>query len=218
MDKKYRQSQDMWFVRELTALPLPQPVPLDLAHPPPSVPHGVRPIPVFVKLLQALEVDGGEVRADPLPNPPPPLAGVLSPRLAEFVLEVFPSDPPAEKQSTACSGGAGTTAGWRQKGVGPSLQSPGSGIFEPFCSWMEKSAQGCSAWLAPASQCSIHPWGARSRRQRCSRPCWSKAPGRSRAPLDAISERRTRQRSFNTPALRAPHRRRALHAPVYNQV
>lgn len=89
----------------MTALPLLQPVPLDLARLSPSVPHRVRPIPVFIKLLQALEVDRREVRADPLPNPPPPLAGVLSPGSAEFVLEMFPSDPPAEKQSTACSGG-----------------------------------------------------------------------------------------------------------------
>lgn len=100
--KKYRGRQEACFIRELTALALPQPVSLDLA---PSVPHGVRPTPVFVKLLQALEVDRGEVGADPLPNPPLPLAGVRSPRSAEFVLEVFPSDPPLEKQSTGWSGG-----------------------------------------------------------------------------------------------------------------
>lgn len=103
--KKYRERQEVCFIRELPALAPPQPVTLDLAPSPPSVPHGVRPAPVFVKLLQALEVDGGEVGADPLPNPPLPLAGVRSSRSAEFVLEVFPSDPPLERQSTGWSGG-----------------------------------------------------------------------------------------------------------------
>lgn len=103
--KKYRERQEVCFIRELPALAPPQPVALDLAPSPPSAPHGVRPAPVFVKLLQALEVDGGEVGADPLPNPPLPLAGVRSSRSAEFVLEVFPSDPPLERQSTGWSGG-----------------------------------------------------------------------------------------------------------------
>lgn len=97
----------MWHLRELTAAPLPQLVLLDLAHPPPSVPHWVWPVPVFIKLLQAWEVDRGKVRAKPLPYPPPALAGMLSSRLAEFVLEVLPPDPPAEIQGMDCSGGTG---------------------------------------------------------------------------------------------------------------
>lgn len=70
-------------------------------HPPPSVLHGVRPIPVLKELPEALQVDGGEVGADPFPDPPLPIAGVLPPGLAELVPEVFPPDPPVGDRTAA---------------------------------------------------------------------------------------------------------------------
>lgn len=84
----------------------------------PSGLHGMRPIPVLKELPQALQVDRGEVGADPFPDPPLPIAGVLPPGLAELVLEVFAPDPPVGDRNR--SSGLGRASGKR---LGPCFSS-----------------------------------------------------------------------------------------------
>lgn len=127
-------------------------------HPFPSVLHGIRPIPVLKEFPQALQVDRGEVGADPLPDPPLPIAGVLPPGLAELVLEVFPPDPPVGDKNR--SSGLGMTPGKR---LGPCFYSLGIGVFELF--WMEKSVGGAQAGSQYSIHPSIHPWDAHSWQQ-----------------------------------------------------
>lgn len=63
-----------------------------------SILRWVRPVPIFIKPLQTLEIDWWKVRPNPLPNPPLPFAGVLASWLAKFVFEVLASDPPLGKK------------------------------------------------------------------------------------------------------------------------
>lgn len=70
-------------------------------HPSPSMLRGIRPISVLKELPEALQVDRGEIGADPFPDPPLPIHGVLSPGLAELVPEVFPPDPPVGDKTGA---------------------------------------------------------------------------------------------------------------------
>lgn len=147
----------------------------------PSFLHGKRPIPVLKELPQALQVDRRKVGADPLADPPLPLAGVLPPGLAELVPEVFPPDPPVGDKDS--SSGLGVTSGKR---LGSRFYSIWIEVLEPF--WMERAARGGAGWLhMPALHPSIHPFIHPSI---LGMPTGSsdtgKALGSSQAPLDAL--------------------------------